>query len=229
MADDLARLVASFEVRTAAAERSLAKIQSQTNVSMRAIVRDTTRASADVEKAFRRIDTGSLVAQIQDVGVQLQSGTSPLTILAQQGPQISAALGEGTGIAGALRAIAGAAASMITPLNLAIGALLLFGTTAIVPAISALVASLFNIGDSAEEAAARRLLTRKRCLTSVLFQKKNTIDKFSLRKALMRLPQPQRTLKLFVNTLKRPRPRLTILAKNFKKQSRFLRLIARPI
>jgi hypothetical protein len=154
MADDLARLVASFEVRTAAAEKSLAKIQSQTNVSMRAIVRDTTRASADVEKAFRRIDTGSLVAQIQDVGVQLQSGTSPLTILAQQGPQISAALGEGTGIAGALRAIAGAAASMITPLNLAIGALLLFGTTAIVPAISALVASLFNIGDSAEEAAA---------------------------------------------------------------------------
>jgi hypothetical protein len=164
MADDLARLVASFEVRTAAAEKSLAKIQAQTNASMNAIVRDTSRASRDVQKAFSKINTGSLTAQLQDIGVQLQSGTSPLTILAQQGPQISAALGEGTGVAGALRGIGAAAASMLTPLNLVIGALLLFGTTAVVPAISALLSSLFNLGASAEEAAKATAVYQKALL-----------------------------------------------------------------
>jgi hypothetical protein len=153
MADDLARLVASFEVRTAAAERSLAKIQSQTNASMRAIVRDTTRASADVEKAFSKINTGSLTAQLQDIGVQLQSGTSPLTILAQQGPQISAALGEGTGIAGALRGIGAAATSMLTPVNLVLAALLALGLPALSAGIKFIADLIRDIIPSSEGAA----------------------------------------------------------------------------
>jgi len=73
--------------------------------------------------------TGNLAAQFNDIAVQLQSGTNPLTIAVQQGSQIAQVLGDAPGGArGAVRALGGAFMSLISPVNLAtIGVIALGG------------------------------------------------------------------------------------------------------
>lgn len=55
---------------------------------------------------------GQLGLQVQDVAVQLQAGTNPVTILAQQGSQIASVLGPKGMIAGGMIAIGAAAVTM---------------------------------------------------------------------------------------------------------------------
>ncbi len=66
-----------------------------------------------------RAVTSNLVAQFNDVGVMLASGQSPLLLAAQQGSQISQALGP-LGAGGAVRALGAAFLGMLNPLNFAI-------------------------------------------------------------------------------------------------------------
>lgn len=61
--------------------------------------REQARAAREAEAAMKasqgRVSAGAgqLFAQVQDVGVQLAAGTSPLTVAIQQGPQIASAFG----------------------------------------------------------------------------------------------------------------------------------------
>lgn len=63
--------------------------------------------------------TGNLVAQFNDIGVMMASGQSPLLMAAQQGTQISQALGP-LGARGAVQALGGAFLGMLNPVNFAI-------------------------------------------------------------------------------------------------------------
>jgi hypothetical protein len=63
--------------------------------------------------------TSNLVAQFNDVGVMLASGQSPFLLAAQQGTQISQALGP-LGARGAVQALGGAFLGMLNPVNLAV-------------------------------------------------------------------------------------------------------------
>jgi Prophage tail length tape measure protein len=60
----------------------------------------------------------NLVHQMQDIGVMLQMGASPFTIMMQQGTQIAAAFGPGVGVGGALRGMGVAIAGMVNPVSL---------------------------------------------------------------------------------------------------------------
>lgn len=62
--------------------------------------------------------TGNLAAQFNDIGVQLAGGQSPFLIALQQGTQINQVLGQ-AGAGGAVKALAGAFASLINPVSLA--------------------------------------------------------------------------------------------------------------
>lgn len=69
----------------------------------------------------------NLAAQFQDIAVQLQGGTSPLTVALQQGTQISSVLGP-MGAAGAVKSLGSAFLSLISPVSLVtVGAIALGG------------------------------------------------------------------------------------------------------
>jgi hypothetical protein len=74
--------------------------------------------------------TSNLAAQFQDIAIMMQMGANPLTIAAQQGTQIAAALGQG-GAAGAAGLLRGALANMVSPVTLV--------TFAVIAGASALV------------------------------------------------------------------------------------------
>ena len=50
----------------------------------------TTKAAQQMDRAYRAAgaSAGNMAAQVQDIGIQLQSGTSPITVALQQGTQI---------------------------------------------------------------------------------------------------------------------------------------------
>ncbi|WP_160195438.1 phage tail length tape measure family protein [Microvirga sp. BSC39] len=76
--------------------------------------------------------TANLAAQFQDIGVQLASGTSPLTVALQQGTQIAAVLGESKGgAAGAVKSLGAAFASVVSPISLATIGIIALGGAAI--------------------------------------------------------------------------------------------------
>ncbi|MBB4277024.1 phage tail length tape measure family protein [Rhizobium mongolense] len=107
-------------------------------------------ASAGRE-ASRAIDsvrnsTANLAAQFNDIGVQLQSGTSPFTVALQQGTQIGQVLGP-LGAGGAVRALGGAFLSLLSPVNLAT-----IGLIAVGGAAFQYFSSLYEDGDKAAEA-----------------------------------------------------------------------------
>lgn len=79
------------------------------------------RAEAEILQ-FKRASSGatsSLVAQFNDVGQMLIAGQSPLLLAAQQGTQISQALGP-LGARGAVQALGSAFLGMLSPVNLAV-------------------------------------------------------------------------------------------------------------
>jgi hypothetical protein len=110
------------------------------------LAQDAARASAVAVKGQAQATTTSLgqaqaaafslQQQLLDVGTSLTGGASPLTVLAQQGPQIATALAQGGGAAATFRAalapvaaVASAAATALAALAVAAAAIAAVGST----------------------------------------------------------------------------------------------------
>jgi hypothetical protein len=121
---DVARLLVVIEANQKRFESEMKKVNQVVD-----------QTGTGIERRFKGVNdnlrgqTANLAAQFQDIGVQLASGTSPLTVALQQGTQISAVLGEGRGgAAGAVKSLGAAFASVVSPVSLlTIGAIALGG------------------------------------------------------------------------------------------------------
>jgi hypothetical protein len=132
---DLEQLVLSISADTRQMQRALQRL-----------VGDTQAAADNVDKAFgtappkidnvskslgkTRAETANLAAQFQDIAVQLQGGQSPFTVALQQGSQIGAVIGQ-QGAAGAVGLLSSAFVSLLSPVNLAIIAVIALGGAAV--------------------------------------------------------------------------------------------------
>lgn len=143
MAEKIAGVYIDIDARFANLESSLAKAQRE----LAGFQSGTKRAANDVENSMNRVsrsmqrtgvDTRMLGYQLNDVGAQLASGTSPFLILAQQGPQMAMAMERANGAVGLF------ARAMTGPW----GAALSIGAVLAGPYI----AKLFGIGDAADGA-----------------------------------------------------------------------------
>ncbi|RWO08234.1 phage tail length tape measure family protein [Mesorhizobium sp.] len=144
-AEDLARLVVSIELSQAKVEKQAAAIAKSAERAANKIDGDFARANDNVAKSFQRggkaaVDTtrrtGAAVSQLSfqlnDIAMGLASGTSPFTIMVQQGSQVTQALSmAGGGAGGAVRALGGAFASMVNPVSLATFAIIGLGGAAV--------------------------------------------------------------------------------------------------
>lgn len=105
---------------------------------------------AEVEMArLRRTSTGTtanLIAQFNDIGVMMAAGQSPLLLAAQQGTQISQALGP-LGARGAVQALGGAFLGMLNPVNFAV-----FGAVAALGLLGGALRGVFGDAKSVEDA-----------------------------------------------------------------------------
>jgi phage-related minor tail protein len=124
---DMQRLVVSMEARFTTFNKELQKLTGSVEKETRKI-----------EGRFKSVNdniagqTSNLAAQFNDIGVQLASGTSPLTIALQQGTQIAQVLGENRGGAGgAVKALGSAFASIVSPISLATIGIIALGGAAI--------------------------------------------------------------------------------------------------
>ena len=101
------------------------------NAATRSFTRVRTSA-AGIGAAMKvsQFQTANLAAQINDIGVQLASGTSPFQIAIQQGTQINQVLGR-QGARGAVAALGGALVSLVNPVSLATFAFIGLGGAAI--------------------------------------------------------------------------------------------------
>jgi len=124
---DLQRLVVSMEARFTTFNKELNKLTGSVD-------KEVTK----VERRFKGLNdnlagqTANLAAQFNDIGVQLASGTSPLTVALQQGTQISQVLGDTKGgAAGAVKALGAAFASVVSPLSLVTIGIIALGGAAI--------------------------------------------------------------------------------------------------
>ncbi|MER9883095.1 phage tail length tape measure family protein [Mesorhizobium sp. M0118] len=144
-AEDLARLIVSIELSQAKVEKQAAAIAKSAERAANKIDGDFARANDNVAKSFQRASKSSAVSvgqtraavtnlsfQLNDIAQGLASGTSPFTIMVQQGSQVSQALGSaGGGAIGAVRALGGAFATMVNPVTLATFAIIGLGGAAI--------------------------------------------------------------------------------------------------
>lgn len=144
-AEDLARLVVSIELSQAKVEKQAAAIARSAERAANKIDGDFARANDNVAKSFQRggkaaVDTtrrtgaavSQLSSQLNDIAMGLASGTSPFTIMVQQGSQVTQALSmAGGGAGGAVRALGGAFASMVNPVSLATFAIIGLGGAAV--------------------------------------------------------------------------------------------------
>ncbi|TIN98296.1 MAG: hypothetical protein E5Y03_25035 [Mesorhizobium sp.] len=144
-AEDLARLVVQIELSQAKVEKQAAAIAKSAERAANKIDGDFARANDNVAKSFQRggkaaVDTtrrtGAAVSQLSfqlnDIAMGLASGTSPFTIMVQQGSQVTQALSmAGGGAGGAVRALGGAFASMVNPVSLATFAIIGLGGAAV--------------------------------------------------------------------------------------------------
>ncbi len=124
---DMQRLVVSMEAKFTTFNKELQKLTGTVEKETRKI-----------ETRFKAVNdnlqgqTANLAAQFQDIGVQLASGTSSLTVALQQGTQIAAVLGESRGgAAGAVKALGSAFASVVSPISLATIGIIALGGAAI--------------------------------------------------------------------------------------------------
>lgn len=77
-----------------------------------AAVNNKRGGASHMSGGFGAFQLGNAAAQVQDIAVQLQSGTSMATVLAQQGSQLASAFGPGGMLVGGIVAVAGAIATM---------------------------------------------------------------------------------------------------------------------
>lgn len=107
--------------------RGLTEAQKQSSIQLAQQLDNLDKAAQGSMRGIRGVATG-IGYQMQDIAVQLQMGTNPLMVFAQQGSQIASLFGPTGAVAGAVIAIGGALAGALIP-------------------------SLFKTGDATEEVA----------------------------------------------------------------------------
>ncbi|MBB2973944.1 phage tail length tape measure family protein [Mesorhizobium sp. RMAD-H1] len=137
-AEDQARLLISIEATQRKFEKQLAAIAKAAGTSATGIENRFKSANDNAGKSFQkagrdaekslgatRAAVSNLSFQLNDIAMGLASGTSPFTIMIQQGSQVAQALqGAGGGLVGAVKALGGAFATMVNPVSLASYALI---------------------------------------------------------------------------------------------------------
>lgn len=93
------------------AVQKLRQFGTQGDRALASISRSAQASTGPLQSVRKNI--GGIGLQAQDVAVQLQTGTNPLTILAQQGSQVASLFGPGGAVAGALLAFGAIAASSL--------------------------------------------------------------------------------------------------------------------
>ncbi|MEY9198669.1 GH24 family phage-related lysozyme (muramidase) [Sinorhizobium fredii] len=135
--DDTARLLVSIEATQAKFAKDMARIAKAAGDTATGVERSFQRANDNVGRSFeqggRRVErslgsqraaVSNLSFQLNDIAMGLASGTSPFTIMVQQGSQVSQVLQGSGGILGAVKTLGGALASMVNPVSLASFALI---------------------------------------------------------------------------------------------------------
>lgn len=122
-------------------EASQAKFEKQ----MAAIAKSASGGASNIERSFKKANDNAVVSvgatraavtnlsfQLNDIAQGLASGTSPFTIMVQQGSQVAQALqGAGGGLVGAVKALGGAFTSILNPVSLASYAIIGLGGAAV--------------------------------------------------------------------------------------------------
>lgn len=120
-------------------QQQFSSAASQTNAAFDKVAANSNKLGSTAQAAGKKFEkamagsslqTANLAAQLNDIGVQLAGGQSPLQIALQQGTQINQVLGQG-GATGAVKALGGAFLSMINPVSLATIAIIAAGGAAI--------------------------------------------------------------------------------------------------
>lgn len=132
-ADDTARLLVSIEATQKQFSKQLERIARDGAQAAGKVERDFKQANDNVGRSFdnssRRATAATrqtnaavtnLSFQLNDIATSLAGGASPFTVMFQQGSQVAQALGSAPGgLGGALRALGGAAVSLVNPISLA--------------------------------------------------------------------------------------------------------------
>ncbi|MBZ9816937.1 phage tail length tape measure family protein [Mesorhizobium sp. CA7] len=143
--EDLARLLVSIELSQAKTEKQAAAIAKAAEKAARNIDGSFAQANDNVAKSFQRGAKAATVSlgqqkaaitnlsfQLNDIAQGLASGTSPFTIMVQQGSQVAQALGSaGGGLTATLKTLGGAFTTMLNPVSLATFAIIGLGGAAI--------------------------------------------------------------------------------------------------
>lgn len=136
--DDSARLLVSIEANQRAFAKQMATVAKQSADAAKYVESNFQRANNNVGRSFQdgsRRATAStrqsaaavsnLSFQLNDIAMGLASGTSPFTIMVQQGSQVAQVFnGSGGGVVGAVKTLGGALATMVNPVSLASFALI---------------------------------------------------------------------------------------------------------
>lgn len=124
--DDLTRAAKPAQTAATALEKAVANVGKSTG-ALGTAIKPANDALATVTRsgALARHEMINLSRQMQDVGVSLMGGMSPLTVLAQQGSQIFDifSASKTATVGGALKQIGGGIASVLTPTRLLVGGL----------------------------------------------------------------------------------------------------------
>lgn len=136
--DDTARLLVSIEATQAKFEKQLAAIAKKAGDTAGSVEKSFQKANDNVARGFEQgsrrataatrqssAAVSNLSFQLNDIAMGLASGTSPFTIMVQQGSQVAQVFnGTGGGIVGAVKTLGGAFAQMVNPVSLASFALI---------------------------------------------------------------------------------------------------------
>lgn len=134
----LSKIAADFDSKMKAIQSSATGVGNATAVVFDKASGSFRKAGVEVQKYGRNAQaaagqSANLASQFNDIAVQLQSGTSPLTIALQQGTQISQVLNNlgGSGGVGVLRSLAGGFLSVVNPVSLATIGIIALGGAAV--------------------------------------------------------------------------------------------------
>lgn len=136
--DDSARLLVSIEANQRAFAKQMATVAKQSADAAKYVETNFQRANDNVGRSFTRganaatastrqsaAAVSNLSFQLNDIAMGLASGTSPFTIMVQQGSQVAQVFnGTGGGLVGAVKTLGGALATMVNPVSLASFALI---------------------------------------------------------------------------------------------------------
>ncbi|MGR9056083.1 phage tail length tape measure family protein [Rhizobium leguminosarum] len=136
-ADDTARLLVSIEATQKKFEKQLSGIAKAAGDTASGIENKFKRANDNAAGSWERSGraatasmrqssaaVSNLSFQLNDIAMGLASGTSPFTIMVQQGSQVSQVLQGSGGLLGAIKTLGGAFATMVNPVSLASFALI---------------------------------------------------------------------------------------------------------